>query len=134
MFFADRWFGFDDAIYASLRLARDPLAIPESAFGDAGGPSPKTFTTPEIRVYASDEVKFRIVDEVRAELAKTRPVIAIDGVRAVFPKGWGLVRASNTQALLVLRFEADTQADLAAIQNESEARSSGRHQEAERRR
>jgi phosphomannomutase/phosphoglucomutase len=79
---------------------------------------PKTFTTPEIRVYASDEVKFRIVDEVRAELAKKHPVIDIDGVRALFTKGWGLVRPSNTQALLVLRFEGETEADLEAIQKE----------------
>ena len=63
-------------------------------------------------------MKFKIVDEVRAELARKYPVIDIDGVRAVFPKGWGLVRASNTQAVLVLRFEAETEADLAAIQKE----------------
>jgi phosphomannomutase/phosphoglucomutase len=55
---------------------------------------------------------------VKVELAKKYPVIDIDGVRAVMPKGWGLVRASNTQAVLVLRFEAETESDLAAIQNE----------------
>jgi phosphomannomutase/phosphoglucomutase len=79
---------------------------------------PKTYATPEIRIYASDEVKFKIVDEVRRELAARVPVIDIDGVRASFPKGWGLVRASNTQAVIVLRFEAETEADLAAIQKE----------------
>ncbi|TFG53433.1 MAG: phosphomannomutase, partial [Candidatus Aminicenantes bacterium] len=79
---------------------------------------PKTYSTPEIRIYASDEVKFKIVDEVRRELAARYPIIDIDGVRAIFPKGWGLVRASNTQAVIVLRFEADTEADLAAIQAE----------------
>ncbi len=117
MFFNDRWFGFDDAIYASARLieilsrSKDKL----SAMMDG---LPKTFATPEIRIYASDEVKFKIVDEVRRILAARYPVIDIDGVRAVFPKGWGLVRASNTQAVIVLRFEADTEADLAAIQAE----------------
>ncbi len=117
IFFADRWFGFDDAIYASLRLL-EILARSKEKLSDMLAGLPKTFTTPEIRVYASDEVKFRIVDEVRKELEKNHPVISIDGVRALFPKGWGLVRASNTQALLVLRFEGETREDLEAIQKE----------------
>jgi len=117
IFFNDRWFGFDDAIYASARLieilsrSKDKLSVMMSGL-------PKTFATPEIRIYASDEVKFRIVEEVRQALAARYPVIDIDGVRAIFPKGWGLVRASNTQAVIVLRFEADTEDDLAAIQKE----------------
>jgi phosphomannomutase/phosphoglucomutase len=117
MFFADRFFGFDDAIYASARLAelmsRSDLKLSEMRAG-----LQETFSTPEIRIYASEEVKFKIVAEVRNELAKKYPVIDIDGVRAIFPKGWGLVRASNTQAVLVLRFEAETEADLEAIQRE----------------
>jgi phosphomannomutase/phosphoglucomutase len=117
IFFADRWFGFDDAIYSSARLLEILSKTPRK-LSEILSDLPKTFTTPEIRVYASDEVKFRIVDEVRKELAKTHPVIDIDGARALFPKGWGLVRASNTQALLVLRFEGETEADLAAIQKE----------------
>jgi phosphomannomutase/phosphoglucomutase len=76
---------------------------------------PRTYSTPEIRIYASEEVKFKIVDEVRKDLTLKYPVIDIDGVRAIFPKGWGLVRASNTQAVLVLRFEAETENDLEAI-------------------
>jgi phosphomannomutase/phosphoglucomutase len=79
---------------------------------------PKTYSTPEIRVYASEEVKFKIVDEVRENLAKKYPVIDIDGVRAIYPKGWGLVRASNTQAILVLRFEGETKGDLEVIERE----------------
>jgi phosphomannomutase/phosphoglucomutase len=79
---------------------------------------PKTYSTPEIRIYASEEVKFKIVDEVRKELAQKYRVIDIDGVRAIFPRGWGLVRASNTQAVLVLRFEAETENDLEAIKTE----------------
>jgi len=117
IFFADRWFGFDDAIYASARLL-EILSKSKNRLSDMLADLPKTYSTPEIRIYASDEVKFKIVDEVRRELAARYPVIDIDGVRAIFPKGWGLVRASNTQAVIVLRFEADTEGDLAAIQNE----------------
>ena len=117
IFFADRWFGFDDAIYASARLL-EILSRSTKKLSALMGDLPKTYSTPEIRIYASDEVKFRIVDEVRRELAALYPVIDIDGVRAIFPKGWGLVRASNTQAVIVLRFEADTEADLGAIQKE----------------
>ena len=117
IFFNDRWFGFDDAIYASARLL-EILSRSERKLSAMMADLPKTFATPEIRIYASDEVKFKIVEEVRRELAARGPVIDIDCVRAVYPKGWGLVRASNTQAVIVLRFEADTEADLAAIQAE----------------
>lgn len=117
LFFADRFFGFDDAIYSSARLlellSRSNLKMSQMLAG-----LPKTYSTPEIRIYASEEVKFKIVDEVRKELAQKYPVIDIDGVRAIFPTGWGLVRASNTQAVLVLRFEAETKKDLEAIQAE----------------
>jgi len=117
IFFADRWFGFDDAIYSSARLY-ELLAGTDVKLSAMLAGLPRTFSTPEIRIYASEEVKFKIVDEVRAELAQKYPVIDIDGVRAIMPNGWGLVRASNTQAVLVLRFEAETEADLAAIQKE----------------
>jgi phosphomannomutase/phosphoglucomutase len=117
IFLNDRWYGFDDAIYASARLI-EILARTNDRLSTMMASLPKTYATPEIRIYASDEVKFKIVDQVRRELAARYPVIDIDGVRAVFPKGWGLVRASNTQAVIVLRFEADTEADLAAIQKE----------------
>ena len=117
IFFADRWFGFDDAIYASARLL-ELLSRSKKKLAEMLADLPRTVTTPEIRVYASEEVKFKIVEEVKRELAAKYPVIDIDGVRAIFPKGWGLVRASNTQAVLVLRFEADTPEDLKAIQQE----------------
>ena len=117
IFFADRFFGFDDAIYASARLlellSRSGLRLSEML-----ADLPQTYRTPEIRIYASDEVKFKIVDEVRRVLAKEHEVIDIDGVRAIYPKGWGLLRASNTQAVLVLRFEADTPEDLEAIRTD----------------
>jgi phosphomannomutase/phosphoglucomutase len=117
IFFNDRWFGFDDAIYASARLV-EILARSKEPLSAMMAGLPKTYATPEIRIYASDEIKFKIVDEVRRLLAARYPVIDIDGVRAIFPTGWGLVRASNTQAVIVLRFEADTEADLAGIQKE----------------
>ncbi len=117
IFFADRWYGFDDAVYSSARLL-DVLSRSGKKLSELVDDIPKTYSTPEIRVYASDEVKFRIVDEVRSELSSRYPVIDIDGVRAIFPGGWGLVRASNTQAVIVLRFEADTEKDLSDIQEE----------------
>jgi len=117
MFFADQWFGFDDAIYASLRVA-ELVARSPKRLSEMLAALPKTYSTPEIRVYASEEVKFKIVDEVKRELSAKYPIIDIDGVRAIMPGGWGLVRASNTQAVLVLRFEAESEAQLAEIQRE----------------
>ncbi len=81
---------------------------------------PVTYSTPEIRVYTSDQVKFKIVDEVKKELAQKYPIIDIDGVRAIYPNGWALVRPSNTQEILVLRFEADSKHALQTIRNEVE--------------
>lgn len=119
IFFADRYFGFDDAIYSSGRLL-EILSHSDQTISSLLSDLPKTVTTPEIRIYASDHVKFRIVEQVKKELAKKHPIIDIDGVRATFPKGWALVRASNTQEALVLRYEADTQEDLKEIRTEVE--------------
>jgi len=117
IFFADRFFGFDDAIYSSARLA-EIVSRSEKKLSEMLADLPKTYYTPEIRVYASDEVKFKIVEEVKKELSKKYPVNDIDGVRVSYPKGWALVRASNTQAALVLRYEADTPEDLEAMRKE----------------
>jgi phosphomannomutase/phosphoglucomutase len=117
IFFADRYFGFDDAIYSSARLI-EFLSRREEKLSQLLSKLPQTFHTPEIRIYTSDEVKFKIVEEVKKELARSHPIIDIDGVRAIFPKGWGLVRASNTQEVLVLRYEGDTKEDLEAIKSE----------------
>ncbi len=117
IFFADRFFGFDDAIYSSARLL-ELLSRSDKKISQMLSDLPKTFHTPEIRVYASDEVKFQIVEEVKNELSKKYPIIDIDGVRALYPRGWGLVRASNTQEVLVLRFEAETEKDLESIESE----------------
>jgi phosphomannomutase/phosphoglucomutase len=116
IFFADRFFGFDDAIYASLRFLEimEQDGRPVSEFlADL----PKTYFTPEIRTDCPDSVKFDVVREL-TELYRSRyPIIDIDGVRAIFDDGWGLVRPSNTQPILVLRFEAETQEALGRIQS-----------------
>jgi phosphomannomutase/phosphoglucomutase len=117
IFFADRYYGFDDAIYSSARLL-EILSRSEKKLSQILSELPKTYNTPEIRVYASEEVKFKIVEEVKKELSQKYPIIDIDGVRAIFPEGWGLVRASNTQEVLVLRFEGDTEEALKAIEKE----------------
>jgi phosphomannomutase/phosphoglucomutase len=117
IFFADRFFGFDDAIYSSARLL-ELLSRSDKKVSQMLSDLPKTFHTPEIRIYASDEVKFKIVEEVKKELSQKYPIIDIDGVRAIYPGGWGLVRASNTQEVLVLRFEGDTEKDLDNIEGE----------------
>jgi phosphomannomutase/phosphoglucomutase len=119
IFFADRFFGFDDAIYSSARVL-EILSRSEKKLSELLADLPKTYVTPEIRIYASDEVKFKIVDRVKDMLSAKHPIFDIDGVRAIYPTGWALVRASNTQGALVLRFEADTEEDLAAIRKEVE--------------
>lgn len=119
IFFADRYFGFDDAIYSSARLL-EILSRSDKKLSQMLSDLPQTYYTPEIRIYASDEVKFKIVEDVKKELSQKYPIIDIDGVRAKYPKGWALVRASNTQEVLVLRFEADTKNDLEAIKKEVE--------------
>lgn len=117
IFFADRFFGYDDAIYSSARLA-EIVSRSESRLSEMLADLPKTYYTPEIRIYASDEVKFKIVDLVKAELSQKYPLLDIDGIRVTYPHGWALVRASNTQAALVLRYEADSPEELEAIKKD----------------
>ncbi|MCX5837456.1 MAG: phosphomannomutase/phosphoglucomutase [Deltaproteobacteria bacterium] len=120
IFFADRYFGFDDAIYASVRLL-EILSETGKRLSDLLFDVPRTFTTPEIRVDCPDRIKFGVVASVREHYRKTHEIIAIDGVRVPFADGWGLIRASNTQPVLVLRFEAATQERLEAIRREMES-------------
>jgi phosphomannomutase/phosphoglucomutase len=105
IFFADRYFGYDDAIYASCRLI-ELLSKTDKKLSQLLEDVPKTSITPEIRVDCPDEIKFKVVEKVKEELRKDHPIIDVDGVRVQFGDGWGLVRASNTQPVLVLRFEA----------------------------
>ena len=117
IFFADRYFGFDDAIYASCRLL-ELLSNEKRPLSALLSDVPPTHATPEIRVSCPDEEKFDIVRRLREQLPRIAPearVIDVDGVRAVFPDGWALVRASNTGPVLVLRFEAQTPERLQAI-------------------
>jgi phosphomannomutase/phosphoglucomutase len=128
MFFADRYFGYDDAVYASCRLV-EILAKTKRPLSHLVADLPETAVTPEIRVDCPDAMKFQLVAQVRAQLTaclddgrpvgvsdlRLRELVTIDGVRAVFEQGWGLIRASNTQPALVLRFEAPSQSRLETI-------------------
>jgi len=114
IFFGDRYFGYDDAIYASCRLI-ELLSKTEKKLSLLLEDVPKTFITPEIRVDCPDEIKFKVVEKVKEKLGKGLSVIDVDGVRVQFGDGWGLVRASNTQPVLVLRFEAVSEKRLQEI-------------------
>ena len=120
IFFADRYFGFDDAIYASVRLL-EILSESGKRLSDLLSDVPRTFTTPEIRVDCPDRIKVGVVAAVREHYRKTHHIIDIDGVRVTFDDGWGLLRASNTQPVLVLRFEASTRERLATIRKAMES-------------
>ncbi|CAN5679026.1 phosphomannomutase/phosphoglucomutase [soil metagenome] len=121
IFFADRYYGFDDATYAGARLL-EIMSRTREPFSKMFDGLPETFSTPELRVDCPDETKFEIVKRIADEFSRTHKVITIDGARIKFENGWGLVRASNTQAILVLRFEAATEDDLIEIQQIVEAK------------
>jgi len=121
IFFADRFYGFDDATYAGARVL-EILSKTDKKLSELLAGLPETFSTPELRVDCPEDLKFRVVARIAEHFSKTNKVITIDGARILFDHGWGLVRASNTQAILVLRFEADSAEDLHAIQNEVESK------------
>ena len=116
MFFADRYFGYDDAIYASCRLL-EILSRTGKSLIELLADVPKSYATPEIRVECPDAKKFGLVDRLKSEFSKQYKIIDVDGVRIVFDDGWGLVRASNTQPVLVLRFEAQSKERLDEIKS-----------------
>jgi len=116
MFFADRYFGYDDAVYASCRLL-EILAAAGKSIPELLSDVPKTYTTPEIRVPCPDDRKFQVVRDVTEYFRQRYDIIDIDGVRILFEDGWGLVRASNTQPVLVLRFETLSEERLSEIQS-----------------
>jgi phosphomannomutase/phosphoglucomutase len=120
MFFADRYYGFDDALYAACRLI-EIVAHSGQPFSAQLADLPKTVTTPEIRFDCPDELKFEVVRRCGVELRSRHKTVEIDGVRVLFPEGWGLVRASNTQPVLVMRFEATTLELLNRYRSEVEA-------------
>jgi len=114
IFFADRFYGFDDATYAGARVL-EIVSKTDKPLSDLLSDIPPTFSTPELRVDCADERKFEVVAAIAKHFASTNEVITIDGARILFEYGWGLVRASNTQAILVLRFEADSESHLNEI-------------------
>lgn len=114
-FFADRYYGFDDGIYAGLRMA-EIVSDGGVKLSEMVSALPRYFSTPEIRLHVSERDKFRIVDEViKAFRGRNYEVVTVDGARIQFGDGWGLVRASNTEPALILRFEAKTEDRLAEI-------------------
>lgn len=124
MFFNDRYFGYDDAIYATLRLleivAREKIKDPKFVFSELLKDLPEVYVSPEIRIDYPEDKKFRVVQEFLSIFKERYPevardivkIITVDGLRVEFPDGWGLIRASNTQPVLVLRFEANTEEKL----------------------
>ncbi|MDE2307367.1 MAG: phosphomannomutase/phosphoglucomutase [Xanthomonadaceae bacterium] len=117
-FFKERWYGFDDGIYAAVRLL-EILAgdlqdrSPEEIFATL----PKSFSTPELKIELGEGEQYRFMDKLRQRASfDDATLITIDGLRADWPDGWGLVRASNTTPVLVLRFEADNPLALKRIQ------------------
>jgi len=119
MFFADRYLGYDDALYAACRLIEIVARSGKPLSAQLEG-LPKLVSTPEIRVDCPDEVKFQVVERVAARFKATHKVIDVDGVRVLFDHGWGLLRASNTQPVLVMRFEAENQEWLRKYRGELE--------------
>jgi len=120
IFFADRYYGYDDAVYATCRLL-EILANTGKTISELLADVPDTYSTPEIRVECPDHIKFDVVRQVTEHFRRIHEVIDIDGVRVLFPDGWGLVRASNTQPALVLRFEALSRNALARIKEQLES-------------
>jgi len=116
IFFKERWFGFDDGIYSAARLL-EILSQEKNSAEEVFDAFPNDISTPEINIQVTDENKFSIIDALQSDAQWGKAELTtIDGVRVDYPKGWGLVRASNTTPVLVLRFEADDAAELERIQ------------------
>lgn len=117
LFFADRYYGYDDAIYASARMV-ELLSRSDKKVSELLDDAPQYYSTPEIRAeVVNDEEKFKIAEKAKEYFSANYEVIDVDGVRIQFGDGWGLVRASNTQPVLVLRFEARTPERLEELKN-----------------
>lgn len=117
MFFSESFYGFDDALYGAARLLKI-VADSGKSVHELLADVPRFVSTPEIRIDCADDKKFGIVDEARRYFGAKYEVITVDGVRVLFGDGWGLIRASNTQPVLVMRFEARTKEQLEKIQAE----------------
>jgi phosphomannomutase/phosphoglucomutase len=133
LFFADRYYGYDDAIYAGLRLL-EILSREGRTVCELLADLPRTVSTPEIRMDCPDAIKFAVVERMRNALAQSGELTTIDGVRLTYPDGaWALVRASNTGPVIVLRFEADNQKRLDEIRSQVESAVKAARVELERR-
>jgi len=119
IYFNDRYFGYDDALYTAARLC-ELVSSSDKKVSEYLEDVPSYPITPEIRIECPDEIKFKVVEKLIEEFKKKYEVITIDGARIIYPDGWGLVRASNTQPVLVLRFEANTQEGVQRIKDEVE--------------
>ncbi len=117
MFFKDNYLGYDDAIFAAARLL-EIISEEGKPLSELVQEIPTYYSTPEIRVDCPEEEKFRVVEEVKKYFAEKYPVIDVDGVRFITSNGWGLIRASNTQPILVLRFEAKEKEGLKELKKE----------------
>jgi len=117
---ADNYFGFDDAPYAACRLV-DLIARSGRTLSEMVSDFPVYVSTPELRIEVTEETKFAIVEAAQKHFRETRDVIDVDGARVKFDGGWGLLRASNTQPILVARYEAETEEQLTAIRGEMES-------------
>jgi len=120
IFFADRYFGYDDAIYAALRLL-EILSQTGQKLSSLLADVPQTYATPEIRIDCPDDKKSEVVNRIKKHYQHNPGLIDIDGVRIPFTDGWALVRASNTQPVIVMRFEASSANSLKLIRNEVES-------------
>jgi phosphomannomutase / phosphoglucomutase len=118
--FGEDYFGFDDALYGACALLQ-LLARSRTSLSARVAEFPQYVSTPEIRVEVDEESKFEIVQKAAAHFRSTHEVIEVDGARILFEGGWGLLRTSNTQPVIVLRFEADSEARLAAIRDTVES-------------
>ena len=115
IFFNDHWYGFDDGHYAGVRII-DLINKSNSSIDEMISRLPESFSTPELNIHVSDDIKFDIVKKFAEECLLDGKKITIDGLRIEFSNGWGLLRASNTTPKLVLRFEGESEADLKSIQ------------------
>jgi phosphomannomutase/phosphoglucomutase len=119
MFFADRYYGYDDALYSACRLLEIVSKSGKPLSHQLAG-IPQLFSTPELRIDCPDDTKFQVVSKVAMAYRQHRKIVDVDGVRVPFEGGWGLVRASNTQPVLVMRFEASSQELLDRYRSEME--------------
>ena len=116
IFFNDKWYGFDDGSYAGARVV-EIICNSDKSISDLMNDLPKSFSTPELNILTTDELKFEIVEKFAKNYSLDGEKITIDGLRVNFENGWGLIRASNTTPKLVLRFEGNSLEEMEEIKN-----------------